>query len=397
MPRTRVRVPFTDIGGTGLNEDESPTALSASDLRKARNVYLEGRALSSRKGAQRFQSSAINSGAAGNGVWELVRSSGASRDILSVFGDKLYKDSKTTTPTDITGAITITAGQDNHVTFTLFNDTAFMCDGVDAPWKGDGAGDAAVVAGSPPVFRTMAAKWNRLFGMAAGRTIRYCAIGDPTSWPAGNTVAAILGDSSSAIEGRDFGYQMGALGDSLFVGLSGSIGRVLYTGDATTPFRYIQLSDFGSLGRHSYVAVGSNGYFLSRWGVHFVQPSATSLDYESSLISGRRLRTFWKELNKSRIEQTYGRVVYTSQGNLLVLWTLTTGGNTQHDQVLVMDVTDGPGTEKFFVWTGWDANTFGVVQNASSKADELLFTSTVGFVWQGDFGTDDNTAAYEPP
>ena len=340
-----MRVPFLTLGTTGLNEDESPTALQQSDLRRARNVYLEGAALSSRKGAQRFQSSAINSGAAGNGVWELVRASGANRDILSVFGSKLYKDSKTSTPTDITGSITITAGQDNHVTFTLFNDTAFMCNGVDAPWKWDGAGNAAVVAGSPPTFRTMAARWNRLFGAAAGRTIRYCAIGDPTSWPTGNTVAAILGDATSAIEGRDFIYQLGHLGDSLFVGLSNSIGRVLYTGDVTTPFRFISIAEFGSLGRHSYVSVGSNGYFLSRYGVHFVQPSATSIDFETSNISGRKLRQFWKELNKARIENTYGRVVYTAQGNLLVLWTLTTGGNTKHDQVLVMDVTNGPGSD----------------------------------------------------
>ncbi len=240
----------------------------------------------------------------------------------------------------------------------------------------------------------MAAKWTRVFGAAAGRTIRYSAIGDHTSWPAGNTVAAILGDSSSAIEGRDFIYQMGHLGDSLFVGLSNSIGRVLYTGDVTTPFRYLQLSDFGSLGRHSYVAVGSNGYFLSKWGVHFIQPSATSLDYETSLISGRRLRLVWRELNKARIEHTYGRLIYTAAGNLLVVWPLTTAGNTQHDEVLVMDVTDGPGSEHFFIWTGWDANAFGVVQNASTLTDELLFTSTAGFVWQGDYGASDNGSAY---
>jgi hypothetical protein len=395
MPKTRVRVPFLTLGTTGLNEDESPTALAQSDLRRARNVYLEGAALSSRKGAQRFQSSAINSGAAGVGVWELIRSSGASRDILSVFGDKLYKDSKTTSPTDITGSVTITAGQDNHVAFTLFNDIAFMANGVDPVWRWDGSGNATVVAGSPPVFRTMAARWNRLFGAAAGRTIRYCAIGDPTSWPAGNTVAAILGDASSAIEGRDFIYQLGHLGDSLFVGLSNSIGRVLYTGDATTPFRYIQIADFGALGEHSYVAVGSNGYFLSRYGVHFIQPSSTSIDYETSNISGRRLTRFWRELNKARLDDAHGRLFYTAAGNLLVLWSLTTAGNTQHDQVLVMDVSDGPGNERFFQWSGWNANALGVVQNASTLNDELLFTSTDGYVWQGDFGTDDNSAAYE--
>jgi hypothetical protein len=391
IPKTRVRVPFTDFGG-GLNEDASPAVIQASELRVARNVYLEGRALASRQGAQRFQTASIN-GSPGVGIWELVRASGVSRDILTVFGTHLYKDAKSATPTDITGTVVITPGQNNHVTFTLFNDVALMCNGVDPPWQWDG-GTAEITPDSPPTFRTMAAKWNRVFGAAAGRTIRYSDIGDHETWPPGNTVAAILGDASSAIEGRDYIYQMGHLGDSLFVGLSNSIGRVLYTGDTTTPFRYLQLADFGSLGRHSYVSVGQNGYFLSRWGVHYVTPSNTSIDYETSLISGRRLQTFWRELNKTRIEYTYGRAFYTQKGNLLVVWNLTTGGNTQHDQVLVMDVTDGPGTEKFFLWSGWDANTFGVVQNPSTRVDELLFTSVAGMVWQGDFGTDDAGAAY---
>ncbi len=393
MAKTRVRVPFIDFSG-GLNEDESPTALQANELRVARNVYLRGRALSARKGSSRLQSSALNSGAAGTGVYELVRSAGSNRDILAVFGNKLYKDASAASPTDITGSITITAGQNNQVTFTLFNDVALMCNGVDAPWKWTGSGNAAVIGGSPPTFRTMAAKWSRVFGAAAGRTIRYSALGDYETWNAANTVAAILGDSSSAIEGRDFIYQLDHLGDSLFVGLSNSIGRVLYTGDTTTPFRYIQLADFGSLGRHSYVAVAQNGYFLSRWGVHFVQPSATSLDYEQSMLSGRRLREVWANLNKARIEYTYGALYYTADGNLLVIWPLTSAGNTKHDMALVMDVTDGPGTEKFFVWTGWDANTMGVAQNASTLADQLLFTSTVGFVWQGDTDTSDNNDAY---
>jgi hypothetical protein len=209
------------------------------------------------------------------------------------------------------------------------------------------------------------------------------------------TVAAILGDSSSAVEGRDFIWQLGHLGDSAFVGLQNSLGRILYTGDSTTPFRYNQLSEFGVEGAHNYVAVGNGGYFLTSRGVHFIRPSDILITYESSLISGRRLRTVFNNLNKARIKYTYGQLYSTRNGNLLVMWPLTTGSGTIHDMVLVMDVTDGPGKERFTVWTGWDANAFGIGRNASSQREELFFTTTDGFVWQGDDGsTADGSTAY---
>ncbi|MGH9203775.1 MAG: hypothetical protein ACRD2A_21320, partial [Vicinamibacterales bacterium] len=58
------------------------------------------------------------------------------------------------------------------------------------------------------------------------------------------------------------------------------------------------------------------------------------------------------------------------------------------------DITDGAGTERFAWWTGLPANATGVAINTSSGNEELLFTSTVGFVWQGDDGTNDNGVAY---
>lgn len=388
---------MADFSG-GLNEDDQPGGLQANELRIARNVYWKGRALSSRPGATRIQTTAINSAAAGTGVWQLVRNQGTTLDNIAVFGNKLYKGAREAAPTDITGAVAITAGQNNLVTFTHFNDIALMVNGVDSPWKWSGAGNAAAIGGSPPIFNTMLAKWNRVFGAghaAAPRTIRFTPLGDPETWTSTLTVAAILGDSSSAVEGRDFIWQIGHLGDSAFVGLQNSLGRILYTGDATTPFRYNQLSEFGVEGAHNYVAVGNGGYFLTNRGVHFIRPSDILITYESSLISGRRLKTTFDSLNKGRIKYTYGTLYQTRGGNLLVLWPLTTGSGSTHDIVLVMDVTDGPGTEHFAVWSGWDANSFGIVRNTSSQREELLFTSTVGYVWQPDDGTtSDNTAAY---
>jgi hypothetical protein len=397
MPKTRIRVPMSDWAG-GLNEDDQPAALQPNELRTARNVYWKGRALSSRPGASPLQVSAINSGAAGTGVWQLVRNQGTTFDNLAVFGSKLYKDAKNAAPTDITGAVTITAGQNNLVTFTHFNDIALMCNGVNNPWQWNGAGNATALGGSPPIFNTMLAKWNRVFGAghaAAPRTIRFTPKGDPSTWNAADTVAAILGDSSSAVEGRDFIWQLGHLGDSAFVGLQNSIGRILYTGDSTTPFRYNQLSEFGIEGAHNYVAVGNGGYFLTNRGVHYVKPSDILITYETSLISGRRLRATWDSLNKARIKYTNGILYRTVAGNMLVLWPLTSGSGSTHDTVLIMDVSDGPGTERFAFWTGWDANGFGVVKNDSTSAEELLFCTTNGFVWHADDGTtSDNGAAF---
>ena len=381
----------------GVNEDEQPSALQPNELRIARNVYLKGTALSARNGFTRLQTVAINSGASGGGVWQLARAQGATLDFIGVFGNQFLSDIKNATPTDRTGAITVTAGQNNLVTFTNFNEVAIMCNGVDAPWQWTGSGNASVLGGSPPLFNTMLAKWNRVFGAghaAAPRTIRYTPAGDAATWTSSLTVAAILGDSSSAIEGRDFIWQLGHLGDSIFVGLQNSLGRVIYTGDSTTPFRYTQLADFGIEGAHVYVAYGPIGYFLSRRGVHRISPDETGLTYESSLISGRKLRNTWDELNKARIRYSYGTLYRTVDGNTLILWPLTTGGGTIHNITLVMDVTEGPGKESFWWWTGWDANAMASVINASTRAEELLKTTTTGFVDLCDDDTDDNTAAY---
>lgn len=396
MPKNRVRVPMADWTG-GVNEDDQAQALAINDLRIARNVYWKGHALSSRNGFARQQTTAINSAAAGNGIWELVRNQGSARDLIAVFGNKLYKNMKNATPTDITGAVTITAGQNNLVTFTHFNDDALMCNGVDVPWKWSGTGNAAVLGGSPPIFNTMLAKWNRVFGAghaAAPRTISFSAMGDSGTWASTGTVAAVLGDASAAIEGRDFIWQLGHLGDSMFVGLQNSIGQVLYTGDSTTPFLYNQLSDFGIEGAHVYVSYGPMGYFLSRRGVHRIQPSDIGITYESSLISGRRLRATWDGLNKARIKYSYGTLYRTINGNTLCLWPLTSGSGTIHDTVLVMDVTDGPGNERFAWWTGWDANAMASVANSSTLAEELLKLTTTGFVDWCDNGTIDNLTAY---
>lgn len=396
MPRQRTRVPLGDFTG-GLNEDVNPGSLEITDLRIARNVYWEGRALASRKGSTTLTSSALNSGAPVVGIADFRRNAGVDQDFVAVAGTKVYKSALDAAPSDITGAVSLTSHQNYLCTFETFSDVLIGVNGVDAPFKWTGSGNAAALGGSPPTAGTMVAKWNRLFLAAlssARRTIRFSDLGTHETWTASNTVRALVGDASGAVEGRDWILQLSHLGDSIFVGLANSIGRVFATGDSTTPFRYQQIAEFGVAGSWSYVPVEDHGYFLSTQGVHRVSQSDVILGLESSLISKRRLRETWNSINRARLQYSTGRLVQLAEGNLVVLWTLTSAGSTTHDMVLLMDITDGPGKERFAVWNGWDVNFLATYLNNSSLRQQLAFGTSDGFVVQGDTDTSDDGAAY---
>ena len=395
--KSRTRYAQYDFTG-GLNQDDHPLGLQPSELRVANNVYWSGKALSSRRGTDNINTAAINGGTAVTGIFDYTRSAGASRDIVAVVGDKFYKDARSATPTDISGAVTITSGAANACQFATFNENLIVANGTNTPWRWTGTGNAAVLGGYPPAFKTIISKWNRVFGAghtAAPRTIRFSALADETTWAAADTVRATLPASGSAnAEGSDAIVTLGHLGDSIFCGLINSIGRVYYTGDSLAPFIYTQISSFGVAGPRAYVPFGDGGYFVSNRGVHYITTSDVSVSYQSSMVSGRKLRTYWAELGKTRVQNVSGTLYFTSNGNWIVVWSFTQGAGTQNNSILVMDVTDGPGNERFAIWTGIQANVLATILNPTTYAEELLFGTNDGFIWQADTGSDDNGAAY---
>jgi len=396
--KSRTRYAQYDFTG-GLNQDDHPLGLQPNELQVANNVYWSGKALSSRRGTDNINTSAINGGTAVTGIYDYTRDAGANRDILAVVGDKFYKDARSATPTDITGAVTITAGAANHCHFTTFNENVIVTNGANPPWTWTGSGNASVLSGSPPSFHVTLSKWNRVFGAghtAAPRTICHTPIGNATIWNAQDTVRATASDTgvASSVEGSDHILVLGHLGDTIFCGLTNSLGRIYYTGDSLAPFIYTQISSFGLAGPHAYVAFGDGGYFVSNRGVHYVTPSDTSINYASSMVSGRKLRTYWSELGKTRLSRVHGTLYYTSNGNWIIVWSFTQGAGTQNNSILLMDVTEGPGNERFAIWTGIQANVLATILNPTTLSEELLFGTDDGFIWRADTGSDDNGAAY---
>ena len=237
----------------------------------------------------------------------------------------------------------------------------------------------------------MIAKWNRVFGAghaSAPRTIRFTALGDPESWPAANTVAAILGDATSAIDGRDYIFQLGHLGDSVFVGNRNSIGRILYTGDATTPFRYNQLADFGIEGPHNYVpsaaAATSSPAGASTTSGPRTFSSPTSRRSSAAGASARRSPT----CDKHALIYSVGTAHYTRDGNLLVFWHIIWLGQTLSLTHVIVHGCDRRAGERAVRALGRlrRSATSRELRNATTKQEELLYGTDDGELWHLDDG-----------
>lgn len=119
----------------------------------------------------------------GNGIFYLDVNGATKR--VGVFGNKFYEDVSGTW-TDKTGAITITDGAANLVQFVNWQQGAnkylIGVNNVDAPFKWTGAGNAAVLGGSPPAnFGSVAVYHQTVFG-SKNESVYFSDTADPETW-----------------------------------------------------------------------------------------------------------------------------------------------------------------------------------------------------------------------
>jgi len=120
---------------------------------------------------------------------------------------KIYKMEATdSVPVDITGAVTLSAGDEDWSDFTTFNDTLIVVNGKDAPIKWTGTGDAALLGGSPPIARRVANFQSHvMMGHIVSGTstdtqkVQWSDLGLPETWTGGEAGSLILRDEPSTI------------------------------------------------------------------------------------------------------------------------------------------------------------------------------------------------------
>lgn len=368
----------------GLNSTAGPLELSEQESSSLQNVDFDKfGSISKRNGYLNANSSAINSGARVTGLADYELSTGT-RYLVTVVGSKVYQWNQsaiTGAPTDITGAITVTAGA--LASRAVFRDTALFTNGTDAPFQWTGTGNCTV--STVPTSLT-AAKYNAVFqnyyflaNVTVGGTnyrsrIHYTNINTISTWT----------DSDFVDVSRDDGQQitgLGTLGDRLVIFKDRSIWVAFFTGNADAPFQFVQTnSAVGSVSHWSVQNIDNGIVFLSWDGVYFFD------GFNSTKISDRLNSTFQNDLAPAQLVNATS--MYQHSKNRYYLATTTTGGSTNDTVITWTRSQTTTVTDAFGIHKGWAPSQMEMVY-PDGVTETPYFGDYSGFVYKADTGTND--------
>jgi hypothetical protein len=358
-PRFRT-VPIPRI--LGLNEDENPLSLAPGELTKSRNVYRRGKTKGTRPGLRRDPDTytASMTGPV-QGMRQLVRNNAATRQLVLVENGTI----KATTAGNLNGALTLNPSA--AWTFAEFNDVLYGAGGTldDDHWSWDGVA-ASVTArailnlSSTPIYPAYVfEKWNRLFtaGFRLGSgviatdvsssptTVRYTPIGQPTVWPAENTIGGTSTIGGIAAYGdtylTGFGEFTDGSGDWLLLLTNKKIYAVSPSGDPLGPFVVSEKGTIanGCVHQHAFVSLGldsGDAIYLSDRGIHSIRQSQ-QFGARSETFLSWKIRTTFDTINRAEIHKSVG--AYDSDRGVVIFF-VPTGSNTSPNLGLVLDVKE---------------------------------------------------------
>lgn len=190
----------------GWNTKESSWTFPRDSMSDAQNINLVHMDIMKRQGNAFLNLSVLGSSAAVHGLFDWLINSGI-RYLIATVGSKIYNSAAlSSTFSDITGAATITAGQNNQHTFSSLNNIVAICGGTtpDTPLQWTGTGNVSSLAGSPPAGALTCTANNFMFlsAIAANPSRVYWSnVADPGTWGASNFIdfRASDGDSVTSI------------------------------------------------------------------------------------------------------------------------------------------------------------------------------------------------------
>lgn len=379
--KARQHLTVTNFFG-GLNEDPNFAAVDDNEFSFLENMYWKGRTLASRPGTERHNITHANNGSACTGLFDFTRSAGSASDFVGIFGDKIYKDVASVW-TDITGSVTITAGQNNVFTGAVFKNVLIVTNGVDAPIKWTGTGNAAALGGSPPTSPYVCAKWGRLFMAPTSDRgiIQYSAVNDHESWAAGDQLRIF-------VAGEEWITGLASWKDFLLVLTNKQIYPVTANegeGVYLQPFNVDKNKPIQSGVAHqrAFVTIGNDAVFMD-WHGQIRSLGATTQygNLEEAALSRKIAPRTLKSLNLSRVTRAVAAYLPTEDW---IVFAVSIGTLTTNTLLLVLDLKDTSlfldpvrAKPKWTRFTGLSANAF--VTRTVSRTQYLYFGGYTGFV-----------------
>lgn len=367
----------------GLNSTGGPLSLSEQESSNLQNIDFDKfGSIVKRNGYLNANSSAINSGARVTCLHDYEQSAGT-RFLVSVIGNKVYNwnsSSITGAPSDITGAITVTAG--NICSSATFRDTALFTNGIDLPfqWPGSGNCVAMTVPASLTAAKFLAIFQNYTFlanctvGGSFRSRVYYSNINRIDIWTASDFVD-VSRDDGQQITG------LRVLGDKLVIFKDRSIWVAQFTGDADIPFQFSQSnSSVGCVANQSIQEIDNGLVFLSWDGLYFFD------GFNAYKISDRLNKTFSSDLSTLQFSNVSSMYQHTKNRYWLGV---TTTGNSSNDTVITWTKSRTTvQTDAFSIYKGI-APSFMATVYTDGITESAYFGDYGGFVYKADTGVDD--------
>lgn len=372
--------PFEDFSG-GLNSYTPVTEVANNQAMDLSNImiYTFGRGFRKRYGNTVFNSSAMNGGANVQGL-SYFKLANTNDFLISVAGAKLYKSTSLSgTMTEITGAITITAGQNNIWTQFTFNNVHIGFGGSatapDAPWVYDGSGgNAAALGGTPPSAYGAFQANNRVFAFRTAANpsrIFWSILGSQADWTGTGSGSADVwtndNDSITACAVRD--------NSTVLIFKENSVHRMLINTLVSNAFPiYPLFSGVGCVGKHACVVADGLAYFINNQGRMKITDGVrllTNIDFPNL----NNADDYWNSIPAARRQYIQGiRKIGADYDH--IVW-LTTSTGTTHDTAIIWDLQNR-------CWlkhkTGYGANVAGLHQNGTlytGHYDGKIYTQDV--------------------
>ena len=404
----------------GVNEDNSPDRLQPNELVRGVNVCRFGSAFGTRPGCELEPAAAGSYSAplpgAGTvqGIVEFARpftagvrmaSTQLASSLVVIEGGKVYIDSATEITKGGGVQISLPGANPNTWTFAQHKNVLYFAGGQDADtvnrWTGAGNITPVVFqnsSGTDIDAKYIAQKWNYGFlGGMNGTTaddnpmvIRYSALGDMTSWPAGNTIGG-----SSTIGGFDsfgdnwitgFGDYTDNDGDWLIVLTRRQLYGVRLQDDPFAPF-YVNANGIvghGCTSQRAYVNLGvdyGDAIYLSDRGIHSLRQSQQFGSREDKFLSWKIRKTF-DDTTKLSLQNACA-TQWPSEG--LVVFSVPYLGSTTNRLMLALDVRGARDlnseTARWYIWqlSGITVPSMATARDTSGN-ERIFFGSDAGHV-----------------
>lgn len=343
-------IELTDFSG-GRNSNDPEFLVPYNQATDLQNINLLDRGFMKRLGNTAFNSTAMVGGSTAIAGMGYIKFNSGTEFLNAVADTKFFTSTSLTgTMADATGAVSITAGQNNIWTPVIYNNLQIWFGGApDAPFKYSGSGNAAALGGTPPSARTAFVAANRIFAISTSANpslIQWPVLADPEDWTG-------TGSGSQQVSKND--------GEELLFGVPTNTDIAILFKNSSTHFMPLTKSPFpvytlqtkvGACGRYAWAYVNGTIYFITpSRRMKSTTDGRTFTDYPS------HVNDLWDALNTSRLQYIQG--IHFPE-LYQIHWICSTGSGSTNSVDIIWDYR-----RKAWLYhpTGFKANVACLVQN----------------------------------